>query len=324
MKILVTGGAGYIGSHTVRILLEAGYEVVVLDNLFNGHRQALPDVPFYKIDLKDRKNISKVFKEHNIDAVIHFTGLFEAGESMKDPSRFYRNNVSSTINLLDTMVKNGVLKIVFSSTAAIFGQPKKLPINEEAKKEPVNVYGTTKLIIEGILRDYEEPYGLKPMCLRYFNACGAGFGIGEDHNPETHLIPLILQVPLGQRKNIKIYGTDYPTKDGTCIRDYVHILDLASAHVLALKKLFKKNLSDRYNLGSGNGYSVKEVIEVARSVTGHSIPAIEKNRRAGDPPKLIADSTKIKKELKWKPKYGLQEIMRSAWEWHKNHPSGFK
>jgi UDP-glucose 4-epimerase len=323
-RILVTGGAGYIGSHAVRSLQKEGYEIVVYDSLLNGHKESLPDeIRLVVADLADQGILDKTFKEGKFDAVIHFAGFIEAGESMKDPAKFYRNNVVNTLNLLEAMIKNNVKKIIFSSTAALFGYPDEIPIKEETRKDPVNVYGTTKLVIEGMLKDFEMAHGLKFIALRYFNAAGADFGIGEDHDPETHLIPLVLQVALGKRKEIKIFGTDYLTKDGTCIRDYIHVVDLVDAHLLALKKLLKESKSEHYNLGNGQGYSVKEIVKAARDITGHPIPAIEVERRPGDPAILIADSTKIRKELGWKPKHDLKAIIRSAWEWHSKHPEGF-
>lgn len=324
MKVLVTGGAGYIGSHTVRLLLEKGHNVIVLDNLVRGHRKSIPEnVKFYEVDLADLSGLRRVFRENQIDAVIHFAAFLEVGESMVNPKIYYRNNVANTVNLLDAMLENDVKRFIFSSTAAIFGSPREIPITENAEKKPVNVYGRTKLVIEGILEDYDLAYGLKSVCLRYFNAAGAGFGIGEDHEPETHLIPLILQVALGKRGKIKIFGTDYPTPDGTCIRDYVHVIDLAEAHFLALEKLIRGGKSEQYNLGSGNGYSVREVIDSARSVTGCEIFVEEVERRAGDPEVLVADSSKIKLELGWRAKFGLGGIVGSAWEWHRNNPEGF-
>ncbi len=325
MKILVTGGAGYIGSHAVRMLLQSNYKVIVYDNLVNGHKESLPaEAELVVGDLNDKEKLDKLFKKNNFDVVMHFAAFIEVGESMKNPAKFYRNNVANTLNLLEAMVNNNIKKIIFSSTAALFGYPDKIPISETTKKCPVNVYGRTKLIIEQMLSDFDAAYDLKFISLRYFNAAGADFGIGEDHNPETHLIPLVLQVALGKRKEIKIFGIDYKTKDGTCIRDYIHVTDLVDAHMLALNKLLSANKSNFYNLGNGRGYSVKEIIEVAREITGHPIPAIKSKRRSGDPAVLIADSTKIQKELGWKPKYGLKEIIKSAWEWHKNNPNGFK
>jgi len=324
-KVLVTGGAGYIGSHLVRSLLENGFEVVIVDNLLRGHKKSIPDkVKFYKTDLGDKANLKKIFRENNIDAVLHLAGFIEIAESMSNPKVFYENNVISSLNLLNAMLEFGVKKIVYSSSASIFGIPSIIPVGENNKKNPMNVYGMTKLIVENIMKDYDVAYGMKSICLRYFNASGAGYGIGEDHNPESHLIPLVLQVALGKRENVFIFGTDYKTRDGTGVRDYVHVIDLAGAHILALKKLLKENKSERYNLGSGRGYSVKEVIQTAERITGKKIPFIEKDRRKGDPPFLIADSGKIRKELGWTLKFGLREIIESAWNWHKNNPEGFK
>ena len=325
MNILVTGGAGFIGSHTVRLLLNKKYKIIILDNLSKGHKKSiLKDVKFHKTDLADKNNIKKIFQENKIDAVMHFAGYIEAEESMKRPKDFYRNNVVTTINLLDVMLEFNVKNLIFSSSAAIFGIPKNIPVDEDAEKNPFNVYGTTKLIVEKILNDYDFTYGLKSICLRYFNAAGAGYGIGEDHNPETHLIPLVLKVALGKNKKIQIFGTDYPTKDGTCIRDYIHVLDLADAHILALQRLLKTKKSEQYNLGSEQGYSVREIIEIAREITNKKILVAEAKRRVGDIPILIADSSKIKKELGWNPKFALRDIIKSAWEWHKNNPGGFK
>lgn len=324
VKVLVTGGAGYIGSHTVRVILKKGYEVVVYDNLVNGHRKSLPrGVELIEADLADVEKLDLVFAKYKFDAVVHFAGFIEAGESMKDPVKFYRNNCVNTLNLLETMMKHDVKNMIFSSTAALFGYPDQMPITEDTKMCPINVYGETKLIIEHMLRDFDIAYGLKSICLRYFNAAGADFEVGEDHDPETHLIPLILQVALGKRKEIKIFGTDYNTDDGTCVRDYIHVTDLAEAHVLALKRLLETGKSDQYNLGNGKGYSVRDIIETVREVTGHPIPAVKAERREGDPPILIADSTKIKKELGWTPTHDLKAIIKSAWEWHKKNPEGF-
>ncbi len=322
-KVLVTGGLGYIGSHTVRVLRD-NYDVAVLDNLSKGHIQSIPkDVHFYQIDLANKKALDSFFEENDIDSVIHFAGFIEAGESMINPKIFYQNNVINTLNLLDSMLKFDTKRMIFSSTAAIF-DPSEKPISEEGNKKPANVYGKTKLIIEETLKDYDSAYGLKSVCLRYFNAAGAGFDIGEDHNPESHLIPLVLQVPLAKRKEIKVFGTDYPTPDGTCIRDYIHVLDLADAHILALQQLKDSNQSDEYNLGSERGYSVMEIIEMARKVTGFNIPFVKSERRTGDASILIADSTKAKKKLKWNLRFSLEEIISSAWQWHSQNPEGFK
>lgn len=323
MNILVTGGAGYIGSHTIRLLLESGYNVLVLDSLENGHKESLPtDVPLHIGNLKDREFLEKIFSENTIDAVIHFAGYIEAGESMKNPKKFYDNNVFASLNLLEVMRKHKVNKIVFSSSAGVYGQPDTMPITEECNKKPVNHYGMTKLMVEQLLDAYSFN-GIKNICLRYFNASGAGFGLGEHHEPETHLIPLILQVALGQRENIKIFGTDYSTKDGTCVRDYIHVLDLAKAHVLALKSLEKGN-EGKYNVGTGEGVSVKEIIEIARQITNHPIPAIEEQKRDGDPASLVASSNKIKEDLGFEAQYDIKEIIQSAWKWHKNNPNGFR
>ena len=316
--ILVTGGAGYIGSHAVHRLVKEGHKVVVYDNMGNGHAENLPkEAILINGDLSDKAKLDKVFKENKFDAVIHFAGFIEAGESVINPSRFYWNNVVNSLNLLDAMVQNNVKKIIFSSTAALFGFPDQIPITEETRTGPINPYGKTKLVIEYMLEDFDTAYGLKHIALRYFNAAGADYGIGEDHKPETHLIPLVLDVALGRRKEIKIFGTDYKTKDGTYIRDYIHVTDLVDAHILALNKLLTENKSDKYNLGSEKGYSVKEIVEAARKITGHPIPAVETDRRPGDPAILIADSAKIRKELGWKAKHDLNSIIKSAWEWHK-------
>jgi len=324
VRVLVTGGAGYIGSHIVKFLLEKDYEVVVLDNLCKGHSWAVPEnVKFYKLNLKDTKGLEEVFLENDIDAVMHLAGFIEVGDSMLHPEKFYVNNVLNTLNLLNVMLKFKVKKIIFSSSAAIFGIPKFVPISEDAEKKPINVYGKTKLIVESILDDYDYAYDLKSVCLRYFNACGAAYNLGEDHNPETHLIPLVLKVALGEKAFIKIFGIDYNTRDKTCVRDYVHVLDLAEAHILALEKLLFEEKSEKYNLGSGEGYSVKEIIETSRRITGQEIKAFEEDRRLGDPAVLIADSSKIRNELGWKQKYKLDDIIKSAWNWHKLHPQGF-
>ncbi len=323
MKILVTGGAGYIGSHTVRELLKEGYDVTILDNLENGHKESIPEgIKFVKIDLRDEDNLDRVFAEGKFEAVIHFAAYIEAGESMFKPLKYFNNNTKSAINLLCAMLNHGVDKIIFSSTAAVYGEPKEIPITEETEKNPTNYYGASKLMVERILETVEKANGIKSISLRYFNASGAGYDVGEDHSPETHLIPLILQVPLGKRESIKVFGTDYPTPDGSCVRDYIHVMDLAKAHVLALKALFDGK-TGKYNLGSGEGYSVKEVIRISRLVTAHPIPVEEVERRPGDPAVLVASSDKIKKELGWQPEYNLKQIIQSAWEWHKAHPHGF-
>jgi len=324
--ILVTGGAGYIGSHVTRELIKKGYNVLILDNLSKGHKKSIPkNVKFMQVDLSDKEAISQVLNENRIDAVIHFAAFIEVGESVKDPSKYFNNNVVNTINLLDAMVERGVKHIVFSSSAAVYGEPKEMPIKEDSEKHPVNPYGMTKLMVEEIMSSYDEAHGLKFIALRYFNAAGADFSgeIGEDHDPESHLIPLVLQVALDKRKEIKVFGTDYPTKDGTCVRDYIHVLDLADAHILALEALFKGNISNAYNLGNGKGYSVKEVIDQARLITGKEIKSVDEKRRPGDSAFLIADYSKIRKELGWSPKYDIKDIIKNAWNWHKNNPDGF-
>ena len=326
MAILITGGAGYIGSHTVRHFLDKNEDVIVVDNLQSGHRKAVFVEHFYEMDLRDKEALDKVFKEHDIEAVIHFAANSLVGESMEKPLEYYDNNVYGMMCLLQVMKENDVKKIVFSSTAATYGEPKQIPILEDAVTNPTNTYGETKLTMEKMMKWFDRAYGIRYVSLRYFNAAGAHESgeIGEDHRPETHLIPLILQVPLGKREKIYIFGEDYPTEDGTCIRDYIHVMDLASAHFLALEYLRKGQPSEIFNLGNGNGYSVKEVIETARKVTGHSIPAEVADRRPGDPAVLIASSEKAKKVLGWKPQYeSLEKIISDAWNWHKKHPDGY-
>ena len=326
MSILVTGGAGYIGSHTVKELQNKSKDVVVYDNLSRGHKNAVKDVPLIIGDLLNSELLSKTIQEYKISSVIHFAADSQVGESMVDPKKYYVNNVSGTINLLKSMIENNVKTIVFSSTAATYGEPKKVPIEENIPTIPTNVYGRTKLMIEHILADFDMAYGLKYAALRYFNVAGAyeTGEIGEDHNPETHLIPIIMQVLLGKRESIKIFGTDYPTDDGTCIRDYIHVTDLADAHILALDALENDRKSLTYNLGNGNGFSVREVINTTEKVTGLKVNTVEAERRAGDPAKLIASSEKIIKELKWKPRFNkLEQIIESAWRWHKSNPDGF-
>lgn len=328
MTILVLGGAGYIGSHTVYELIDNGEDVVIIDNLLTGHEEAVhPKARFYKGDIRDKEFLDSVFKKEKIDAVIHFAASSLVGESMEKPLKYYDNNLCGTKILLDSMVEHGIDKIVFSSTAAVYGEPERIPILETDKTEPTNTYGETKLSMEKMFKWVGKAHGLRYVSLRYFNACGAHVSgkIGEDHNPESHLIPLILQVPNGKREFISIFGEDYQTKDGTCIRDYIHVTDLAQAHILAVKYLQNGGKSDIFNLGNGIGFSVKEVIETARKVTQNAIPAKVTPRRAGDPAKLIASSDKAKKVLGWKPQHAeLDEIISTAWNWHKNHPDGFK
>lgn len=326
VNILVTGGAGYIGSHTVRRLLARGHNVIVYDSLSKGHRQAVPEGILIEGDTGDKAKLDEVFKTYNIEAVVHFAAYSLVGESALNPSLYFQNNVANTLTLLDAMLANGVNKFVFSSTAAVYGEPKQVPITEDAHKQPTNVYGTSKLMVERILESYDRAYGLKYTSLRYFNAAGADTlgDIGEDHTPETHLIPIILQTALGQRENLQVFGTDYSTPDGTCIRDYIHVNDLADAHILAVEALQQGASSNVYNLGNGQGFSVKEVITAAEQVTGRAIPTVEAERREGDPAILIASSDKIKQKLGWQPQYiSIEEIIKSAWNWHRNQPGGY-
>lgn len=327
MTILVLGGAGYIGSHTVYELIENGEDVAIIDNLQTGHIKAVhPKARFYKGDIRNREFLDSVFAKEKIDAVIHFAAYSLVGESMEKPLKYYENNLCGTKTLLDSMVANGINKIVFSSTAATYGEPESLPILETDKTEPTNPYGETKLAMEKMFKWVGRAHNINFVSLRYFNACGAHVSgeIGEDHAVETHLIPLILQVPNNKREHIYIFGDDYNTKDGTCIRDYIHVTDLAQAHILAVKYLRNGGNSDIFNLGNGIGFSVKEVIETARKVTGHPIPAQISPRRAGDPAKLIASSNKAQKILGWKPEHAeLEEIIATAWNWHKKHPNGY-
>lgn len=328
MAILVLGGAGYIGSHTVYELIDAGRDVVVADNLLTGFRAAVhPKARFYQLDIRDRSALDELFTKEKIEGVIHFAASSQVGESMSDPLKYYDNNLHGTMVLLQAMVAHGVDKIVFSSTAATYGEPERVPILETDRTDPTNCYGETKLAMEHMMRWVSRAHGLKYVALRYFNACGAhpSGAIGEAHNPETHLIPLILQVPNGQREKISIFGDDYATKDGTCIRDYIHVSDLAQAHILALDYLLNGGDNNVFNLGNGVGFTVKEVIDVARAVTGHPIPATTTPRRAGDPAQLIASSQKAVEQLGWKPKYNdLNTIIASAWKWHSAHPRGYE
>jgi len=323
MNILVTGGAGYIGSATAEALLKAGHSVTIYDSLITGHRAAVPDdATFIQADLSDSHALVETLTKEKFEAVMHFAAFIEAGESMKDPGRFYQNNFANSLTLMETAVRAGVKRFVLSSTAAVY-QSSEEPLTEDSPLGPTNVYGHTKLMVEQVLERYRQIHGLHFAALRYFNACGALNGRGEAHQPESHLIPLVLRVPLGERDSAQIFGTDYPTTDGTCIRDYVHIADLASAHLFALDGLQERDCLI-YNLGSGNGYSVREVIETARQVTGHRIPINELPRRPGDSARLVASSDKIKRELGWKPKHdNLHKIISSAWEWHKSHPNGY-
>ncbi len=324
MKVLVTGGAGYIGSVVTAELLRVGHSVVVYDNLTHGYRKVVPGgVPFVEGDIADEVKIARTLREHSIEAVMHFAAVIEAGESMRVPEKYFRNNTASTLTLLERMLGLGVNKFVFSSTAALYGEPENIPIRETDTLRPTNAYGESKLLVESMLDWLNKIHGFRYASLRYFNAAGAAGELGEAHEPESHLIPLVLQVALGKRKSISIYGTDYNTKDGTCVRDYIHVLDLAQAHVLALEALGRDSKLI-YNLGNGRGFTVHEVIEVARKVTGHEIPAIETPRRAGDPAVLVASSEKIQRELGWSPKHSeLEAIISSAWEWHRTHPNGY-
>lgn len=326
-KVLVTGGAGYIGSHTIRSLLEAGYSPVVLDNFSAGHREAVPPgVPIVEADLSVPDQIRAAFRAHQPQSVIHFAAFIEAGESMSDPRRFYKNNVVNTLNLLDIMLETGVLKLVFSSSAGVYGEPEQVPIPETCSRRPVNTYGQTKFFIENILTDYDRAYHLRSIALRYFNACGADPSgeIGEAHPSKTHLIELAILTALGRRAAMKLFGTDYPTPDGTAIRDYIHVVDLASAHVLALDALERSGSTRAYNVGLGRGFSVRQVLDTVDMVAGQAVPRILEARRPGDPAILIADASRIRAELGWKPHYeSLQDMIETAWRWHKSHPDDF-
>jgi len=323
-RILVTGGAGYIGSVVAEGLLSQGYDVTVLDNLSHGDRAAVPQGAFFvTADVGDRLALDQAFQAGHFDAVMHFAAWIEAGESMQVPERYFRNNSANTLTLLEAVLAHKIPRFVFSSTAALYGTPERSPIEETDALRPVNAYGESKLLVEQMLAWFHKIHGLRYASLRYFNAAGAAGSRGENHRPETHLIPIALEVALGKRSELAIYGDDYPTADGTCVRDYIHVSDLASAHLLALEALKKK---DRliYNLGNGRGFSVMEVIESARRVTGHSIPARKSPRRPGDPPVLVAGAHKIRDELRWSPKHSdLDDIVRSAWEWRRAHPNGY-
>ena len=327
MRLLVLGGAGYIGSHTAVELLDRGHEVVIADNLITGYKQAVPkEAVFYQGDIRDYEFLNNLFKKEKIDAVIHFAAFSLVGESVTNPLKYYENNLYGTKVLLQAMIDNNVDKIVFSSTAATYGEPENIPILESDRTCPTNPYGETKLAMEKMMKWSANAYQLRYVSLRYFNACGAHKSgkLGEAHNPESHLIPLVLQVPNGKRESVSIYGTDYDTPDGTCIRDYIHVTDLAKAHILAVEYLMKGGESNVFNLGNGVGYSVREVIETARKVTGHPIPAVEIPRRAGDPARLVASGEKAKTVLGWEPKItSLEDIIRSAWVWHSTHPNGY-
>jgi UDP-glucose 4-epimerase len=322
MKLVVTGGAGYIGSICVEQLLNEGYEVAVIDNLTEGHKDAIdPRAKFFHTDLSDREAIFKIFQDLKPEGVMHFAANALVGESMQNPSKYYRNNVSAPLNLLDAMVAVDCKKLVFSSTCATYGMPKEVPIGEDTVQNPINPYGHSKLILEQIIKWYHQIHGIKYTFLRYFNAAGASEKYGEHHKVESHLIPTIIQVALGQRPKISVFGNEYPTPDGTCVRDYIHILDLAQAHILALHD----QESNAYNLGNGDGYSVLEVIEEVERVSGKDIPVEIQAARPGDPAKLIANASKAKNILKWKPQYPkLNDIVTTAWNWHVKNPHGYK
>ncbi len=327
MNLLVLGGAGYIGSHFVKKTIEIGHRVMVIDNLLTGHQKALSNkAVFFKGDIRDKEFMDKVFKENRIDAVIHFAASSLVGESMKNPIKYFDNNIYGTIVLLETMKNYGVKKIVFSSSAATYGSHEQMPITEAYETKPTNPYGETKLAMEKMMKWADEAYGIKYVSLRYFNVAGASFdsSIGEDHNPETHLIPIVLQVPLGKRDKITIFGNDYNTIDGTCIRDYIHIEDLVDAHIKSINYLNEGNDSEIFNLGTESGYSNLQIVETARKVTGHEIPMVFGERRLGDPDKLVASHKKAKKILDWEPKYGIEDIISSAWSFHKKNPNGYE
>lgn len=319
--ILVAGGAGYIGSHTVKYLLKNGYKVVVLDNLVYGHKEAVLTPNFEQVDLKDKAEVDKVFKKYDIEAVIHFAAYTYVGESVTEPQKYYWNNVVNTLNLLDVMKEHDVKTIVFSSTCATYGNPQYMPMDEKHPQSPINPYGKTKFMMEQIMADYDSAYGLKYAALRYFNAagCDEDGDLGESHDPETHLIPLVLKAIKGERDCITVFGTDYETSDGTCIRDYIHVEDLADAHMKALEKIFATNQSYCINLGTGIGTSVKEIIDAAEDVTGKKVPVVYGQRRAGDPAKLFASNTMAKEVLGWNPKYtDVKDIIKTAWDWEQN------
>jgi UDP-glucose 4-epimerase len=318
--ILIVGGAGYIGSHVNKELNKRGYKTIVFDNLFSGKKDLVKWGKFFEGDLGDINSIREVFKKYSIEAVFHFAAFKAVGESVVDPQKYYKNNVVNTLNLFEVMKENGINKFIFSSSAAVFGNPQYIPIDEQHPQNPINPYGETKLIVEHIMRDYSIAYDFKYVSLRYFNACGADLDgeIGEWQGSSSNLIPLVLDAAAGLREDIKIFGTDYPTFDGTCIRDYIHVTDLADAHVLSLDYLFNGGQSNCFNLGNGKGFSVKEVVMMAKKITGIDFKVTETGRRIGDPPSLIADSKKAKEVLNWKPKYAdLETIIRSAWNWHK-------
>jgi UDP-glucose-4-epimerase GalE len=325
MRILVTGGAGYIGSHAVRLFLARGHDVWVYDNLSTGHRKAVPAERLIVGDLNEIHRLDQLLLELRVEAVVHFAASAYVGESVRDPARYYQNNLVNTLNLMECLRRHDVWRFVFSSTCATYGIPHRVPITEDEPPKPISPYGATKWAIERALADYAAAYGWGYAALRYFNAAGASpdASIGEDHDPETHLIPLVLLTALGRRPRVEVFGTDYPTPDGTCIRDYIHVDDLAEAHFLALDRLVRgKGLS--YNVGTGQGYSVREIIRLAESITGKPIPVLEGPRRAGDPPALVASAEKLTRELGWQPRYQeLRPIIETAWHWHRTHPKGY-
>ncbi len=321
-NVLVVGGAGYIGSHTVKMLKDSGYNVIIYDNLSKGHKEVaeILDVKLIIGDLGDRAKLKEVFETEKIDIVMHFAAFIEVGESVIDPGKYYENNVGKVINLLNQMVESNIKNFVFSSTAATFGEPIHSKIDENHPQNPINPYGHSKKMVEIMLKDFDKAYGLKSVILRYFNACGSDKDglIGESHSPETHLIPVILETANGKRESIKIFGTDYETKDGTCIRDYIHVYDLAKAHIMAMEKMFENNVSLEYNLGNGTGFSVREIIDTVKNVTKREFSVVETERRPGDPALLIADPTKLMTDLNWTSSYDLNDIIESAWKWEQN------
>lgn len=327
MNVLVVGGAGYIGSHCVRQLEATGHRPVVLDNLIFGHRKAVnPKIPFYEVDLGDPEAVGQILRDENIELVMHFAAFAYVGESVTEPRKYYENNFVATLRLLETMLDNNVKKFVFSSTCATYGEPESLPIIETLRQAPINPYGQTKLDVENCLKAFAHAYGLSFAAFRYFNAAGASEdgSIGEDHDPESHIIPLVIDAATGRRENIKIFGTDYPTPDGTCLRDYVHVDDLSRAHIAAFSKLEEPGAGFFYNLGTGTPNSVREIIRAVEEVTGLKVPVIEDERRAGDPPALYADSSKAQQELGWEIKYtNVKDIIETAWRWHQANPEGF-
>ncbi|MFT7532334.1 MAG: UDP-glucose 4-epimerase [Gammaproteobacteria bacterium] len=325
MKVLVVGGAGFIGSHMVKMLSQQGHQVTTLDNLSTGHRDSVCYGQFIEGDIVNSMFMENLFLENQFDGVMHFASFIEVGESVRDPAKYFHNNFSNTLKLLDAMVRHKVNLFIFSSTAAIFGEPETVTIDEKHPKQPINPYGRSKLMVEQALEDYDKAYGLKSVCLRYFNAAGADPDgeLGERHNPETHLIPLILQAASGRRDAISVFGQDYDTPDGSCLRDYIHIVDLCTAHLLALENLVKGSGSKQYNLGNGDGFSVLEVIELTRNITGTDFPVIHADRRPGDPAVLVADSSLAKSDLGWKPEFSdLAAIIEHAWQWEINHFGG--